>query len=344
MNALSIVSINQTNSFAWAQSKIIFNLHWRMELGLRFDYITYNVNDHLGNANDIFSNGLPHASGYAQQAMLNPKFNVVYSPSAKVDIYFNAGTGFHSNDARNVIFTQKAKEIEQVMMREGRSEKDISDWLIKHNFDPQQQFTGTMPRAYGTETGFRVEMFKRFNLGVSVWYMYLDKEFVYVGDGGYSELNNLTQRLGLDCEGRLNITRWLRADADMTLSQGRVNNLPKGSNYIPLAPNFTLTGGLTMTNYHGFDISLRTIHIGSRPANEDNTVTALGYTLVNFGSAYHWKKYTFTVTIENLLNTEWNEAQFDTESRMKWETKPVDELHFTPGNPFNLKMGVVVRF
>ncbi len=344
MNALSNAGIYQANLFVWGQSKIIFNQHWRIEIGLRGDYITYDVDDHLGNANDTLSNGLPHASGYAQQAMLNPKFNVVYSPGAKLDIYFNAGTGFHTNDARNVIFTKKAKEVEQVMTRKGLSEKEISKWLIKHNFNPQQQFTGTMPRAYGAETGFRAELFKRFNLGMSVWYMYLDKEFVYVGDGGYSELSNPTQRLGLDCEGRLKITRWLWADADMTISQGRINSLPKGSNYIPLAPNFTLTGGITMANYHGFDFSLRTIHIGSRPANEDNTVTALGYTLINLGAACHWKRYTFSVTIENLLNTEWNEAQFDTESRMKWEKAPVDELHFTPGNPRNARVGIKVTF
>ncbi len=344
MNPFSNVNIHQANLFVWAQSKIIFNIHWRLEVGLRGDYITYDVDDHLGNANDTLSNGRPHASGYAQQAMLNPKFNVVYSPSAKVDIYVNAGTGFHSNDARNVIFTQKAKEIEQVKLREGWSEQEIADWLRKHHFDPQQQFTGTMPRAYGTETGIRAELFRQLNVGLAVWYMYLDKEFVYVGDGGYSELSHPTQRLGLDFEGRLKLTDWLWADADMTLARGRINGLPEGSNYIPLAPEFTLTGGLTMAGFHGFDISLRTIHIGSRPANEDNTVTALGYTLVNFGSAYHWKKYTFSVTIENLLNTAWNEAQFDTESRMKWETKPVDELHFTPGNPFNIKVGASVRF
>ncbi|UBM63213.1 TonB-dependent receptor [Candidatus Sulfidibacterium hydrothermale] len=344
MNALSNATINQTNLFVWAQSKIIFNIHWRIEVGLRGDYITYDVDDHLGNANDTLSNGLPHASGYAQQAMLNPKFNVVYSPSAQVDIYLNAGTGFHSNDARNVIFTQKAKEIEQVKLREGYSEQEISEWLIKHNFDPQQQFTGTMPRAYGAETGLRAELFRKLNIGIALWYMYLDKEFVYAGDGGYSELSNPTQRMGLDFEGRLKLTPWLWADADLTLSRGRINDLPEGKNYIPLAPNFTLTGGLTMMNFHGFDVSLRTIHIGSRPANEDNTVRALGYTLVNFGASYHLKKYTFSVTIENLLNTEWNEAQFDTESRMKWEKKPVDELHYTPGNPFNVRCGIGIRF
>jgi len=70
----------------------------------------------------------------------------------------------------------------------------------------------------------------------------------------------------------------------------------------------------------------------------------LGYTLINFGAAWHWKRYTFSVTVENLLNTEWNEAQFATETRMKWESKPVDELHFTPGNPRNARLGVKVTF
>ena len=45
-----------------------------------------------------------------------------------------------------------------------------------------------------------------------------------------------------------------------------------------------------------------------------------------------------------MLNTEWNEAQFDTESRLKFETHPVSEINFTPGNPFNVKLGVIVQF
>jgi len=344
MNALSEADINETDLFVWGQGKIIFNKHWRIELGLRTDYITYDVNDHLGNANDSLSNGLPHASGYAQKAMVNPKFNVVYSPSEEVDIYFNAGTGFHSNDARNVIFTKKAKEIKQTLTLKGLNEQEISQWLLRHHFNPEQQYTGSMPRAYGTETGLRIKFFQSLNLGLSTWYLYLDKEFVYVGDGGYSELSNPTQRMGVDLEGRLKISRWLWADCDLSLSRGRINNQPERENYIPLAPNFTLTGGVTLAGYKGFDLSLRSIHIGSRPANEDNSVTALGYTLLNLGAAYHRNQLAFSVTIENLLNTEWNEAQFDTESRMKWETQAVSELHFTPGNPRNIRLGININF
>jgi hypothetical protein len=48
--------------------------------------------------------------------------------------------------------------------------------------------------------------------------------------------------------------------------------------------------------------------------------------------------------VENLLNVEWNQAQFDTESRLSNEVEPVSELHFTPGTPFFLKGFVTYLF
>jgi len=44
------------------------------------------------------------------------------------------------------------------------------------------------------------------------------------------------------------------------------------------------------------------------------------------------------------MDTQWNEAQFDTESRMAWESNPVSEIHFTPGNPRNIQFGVSYKF
>ena len=54
--------------------------------------------------------------------------------------------------------------------------------------------------------------------------------------------------------------------------------------------------------------------------------------------------FQFVNIIENLLNTEWNEAQFDTESRLFNEPAPIDELHFTPGTPLALKLSLGVFF
>ena len=77
-----------------------------------------------------------------------------------------------------------------------------------------------------------------------------------------------------------------------------------------------------------------------RPANEDGSITALGYTVCDAQVNYTRKKYEIGLQAMNVLNTEWNEAQFATTSRLFNEAAPVTELHFTPGTPrfFNLRV------
>ena len=53
---------------------------------------------------------------------------------------------------------------------------------------------------------------------------------------------------------------------------------------------------------------------------------------------------TFGLQVENLTDTEWNEAQFATESRLKNETEPVEELHYTPGTPFAIRGSISYSF
>jgi len=50
------------------------------------------------------------------------------------------------------------------------------------------------------------------------------------------------------------------------------------------------------------------------------------------------------VTLDNLLDTAWNEAQFATTSRLQGEPGPVTELNFTPGAPRTIQVGVDYRF
>ena len=59
---------------------------------------------------------------------------------------------------------------------------------------------------------------------------------------------------------------------------------------------------------------------------------------------YTKPKYEFGIAIENLLNTNWNEAQFATESRLKNEPTSFTELHFTPGIPFFARLKFAVFF
>ncbi|WP_338034490.1 hypothetical protein [Lacinutrix algicola] len=53
---------------------------------------------------------------------------------------------------------------------------------------------------------------------------------------------------------------------------------------------------------------------------------------------------TLGIAIENVFDTEWNETQFLTESRLQNETESVEEIHFTPGTPFNAKASLTYKF
>jgi outer membrane receptor protein involved in Fe transport len=332
--------IFERNLFLWAQEELTFSPRLRLQLGLRGDYFTFNVEDKL----EGMPSNLPHASGFAQQTMLSPKANLAFSPWRDVDLFANFGAGFHSNDARNVVIDQRVAEIESERKRQGLDDEQIATTLLAQNFDPEHRNAKTLPRAVGAELGLRTRIGDRLNFGAAAWWLDLEREFVYVGDAGITELSGRTRRYGLDFETRLKFLSWLYSDVDFTLSTGAARDAPKHANEIPLAPRLTSTGGLTVRHPKGYEGSLRYRHIGDRPANEDNSITALGYTVFDLSASYRFGKYQVNLVLENLTNTEWNEAQFDTESRLRGEPAPVSELHFTPGNPRNVRVGVSYWF
>jgi len=106
---------------------------------------------------------------------------------------------------------------------------------------------------------------------------------------------------------------------------------------IPLAPKFSSIGGLTVRCKNGLNGSLRYRYLDHRPANEDSSVVAEGYFLMDVVLNYTKSKFEVGISAENLFDVAWKEAQFDTESRMFNETQPVSEIHFTPRTPFFAK-------
>ncbi len=335
--------IIERNLFLWGQKELIINSQLRLQLGLRGDYFTFNVEDHLDTLSDP-SITLPHASGYAQKAVLNPKFNLVYSPVYSTDLFLNFGTGFHSNDARDVVIEKTISDLERTFRHQGLSNTQINERLVQLNFDPEQSGIHTLPRAIGAEIGVRHHFWNRINIGIAGWLLDLDEELVFVGDAGETEISGKSRRIGIDIEGRARILSWLWVDTDVNLSNGKFINEPSDANEIPLAPRMTSTGGLTAIHPSGFSANLRYRYIGDRPANEDNSVTAEGHTLLNLGLSYAFGPFKYFASVENLFDVDWNEAQFDTESRLSSEKEPVSEIHFTPGNPRNIQTGISYQF
>ncbi len=337
------VRVAEQNLYFWYQEEILFSTYFRMQLGLRGDYFTFNVDDRLDDPAQP-DNGLPHASGFAQEAILSPKLNLVFSPTSAVDIFLNTGSGFHSNDARDVVMGQKMKDITHAMRAKGAGEADIAGALQARHFDPAQANIRTLPRAVGGELGLRARLGHRVNLGLAAWLLDMEEELVYVGDEGTTEISGPTRRWGVDLELRMKLLPYLWLDADVNQANARYKDLPEGKNYIPLAPRLTSTGGLTFIHPKGWEGALRYRWMTDRPANEDNTVVAYGYTVWDAIVGYRFGAYKISLMVENLLDTEWNEAQFDTESRLPGEAEPVSEIHFTPGNPRNVRVQLSYTF
>lgn len=245
------------------------------------------------------------------KTIISPKLNFFYNANTNLQLYLKSGLGFHSNDTRVVV----ANNGEAIL-----------------------------PRSYGLDIGTVVKPTSKLVVNSAVWYLFLEQEFVYVGDAGIVEPSGRTRRYGLDLGARYQINKWLFFDTDATITNARSIDDPNGENFIPLAPDFTLTGGLSINNLNSFSGGLRFRYLDDRPANEDNSINAIGYVVTDLNANYTLKNITLGIAVENLFDTEWNETQFATASRLQNEAQPVEEIHFTPGTPFFAKVTMTYTF
>jgi CarboxypepD_reg-like domain/TonB-dependent Receptor Plug Domain len=245
------------------------------------------------------------------KSIVSPKFNIQYNLKKEVQLYVKAGKGFHSNDTRVV------------------TDNSVSQVL---------------PAAYGIDFGVILKPTKNLLLNVAAWQLYLQQEFVYVGDAGIVEASGKSKRQGLDIIARYQFSKNIFANTNINFTKPRAVGEAKGEDYIPLAPTATSTGGVFYKKLTGFNGGLSYRYIKNRPANETNSIIAKGYFLLDASFNYTQPKYEIGLSFENIGNVKWNEAQFATESRLQNENDAVTELHFTPGTPVFAKLKFAVFF
>lgn len=245
------------------------------------------------------------------KSIVSPKLNFLYNQDKNLQFFLKLGKGFHSNDTR-VVVAQTGKQI--------------------------------LPAAYGGDLGFLWKPFPCMVVNTALWLLYLQQEFVYVGDEGIVEPGGHTQRKGIDFGLRYQPGKYIFLNGDFTYTHARSIDDVKGNNYIPLAPRVTFSGGISVNHPSGITAGIKTRNLGQRPANEDNSIVAKGYCVTDVNINYQYKHLTFGIITENIFNVQWNETQFATESRLKNESSSVTEIHFTPGTPFNIRSFISFRF
>lgn len=307
LNQIKLGDVSELSVSPYVSETLKFNEHFSINAGLRFDQFFYQYKNKL--ASDTT---LPGAGTYNTNAhTVNPKLNIYYHANQALQFYLTSGKGFHSNDTRSAVINNAAF---------------------------------ALPSAYSADIGSVFKPANNIIVNVAAWYIYLQQENVYSGDGGFVEFSGNTRRVGFDFSGRYEPVKSLYFDVDVNYARGRAAGNAKGADYIPLAPVWTSSAGLTYTNKNGFNGSFRYRFVGDRPANENYSLTAKGYFITDAVLNYTKPKYEIGLVVNNVFNTKWKETQFDTETRLKGEAQSVNEVCFTPGTPFAFKAGFTYFF
>ncbi len=338
--AVNKLNVEERSVSGFLQQQFFFTDWARLEAGLRGDVFFFDGHNRLPVQGEDPNFTPTYIDGNSVDSIVSPKANLILTPLVNTDVYFNFGNGFHSNDARNVLLT--------------RSHPDLS-----------RNVASALARSTGYEVGSRTRLFDRLDLAASLWLLDLESELVFSGDAGNQETgaggtfqpSGPTRRWGVDFETRLRALSWLFIDYDLSYSDPRYRVTGEA---IPLAPTLLMNGGFTADFGNGLSGALRMRYLEDRPANEDRTLTARGYFLMDLLAQYRWRNLAFSVAVLNLTNTDWREAQFSDTSCVLGEVgrgeclrapgkqgehdDPPQDIHFTPGNPIAARGGFTLFF
>lgn len=292
----TLAGVTESSVGAFAQEDARVAPWLRFVLGARADRVDVNVVDHLGTA-----------SGAAGKTRLSPKWMAIVTPSRTLDFYADWGRGFHTNDARGVVQAKNAATL--------------------------------IVPATGYEVGTRLRPASGLDFAAAGFLLDLDSELVWDGDTGTTQPSGATRRYGLELTGHWRLGGWLFADAAATFTHAEFRANAGNGSAVALAPTRTLTAGVgVMRRLDAWTLfgSVRVKSIADRPATQDGSLVAQGYTLLNAEAGVRFRDLELGVDVLNLLNTRWREAQFATTSRLAWEPAAVTGMDYTPGWPLTV--------
>ncbi|RZJ10349.1 MAG: TonB-dependent receptor [Rubrivivax sp.] len=295
----------------YGQTSVELTPWLRSIVGLRADQANFKV-DSLTNAAN---------SGRTSAHLLSPKFALIAGPWAKTELFFNAGRGFHSNDARGTT---------------ARLDPKTGDAVDK---------VPALVAARGLELGARTEWMPGLQSSVALWKLDFDSELVYVGDAGATEANRPSKRHGIEWNNRYVPTPWLLLDADLAWTHARFKDKDPAGNRIPNAVDKVASVAVTLHELGSWSASLQWRYLGSGPLIEDNSVRSRSSLTTNLRvSRKMWAGSELTVDVFNLGNRRVNDIEYFYESQLPGEASMVADRHVHPAEPRTVRVTLRLGF
>jgi outer membrane receptor protein involved in Fe transport len=300
--------VGEASVGVYAQSTVGWTDWLRTTMGWRGDYYAATVNS-IFDANN---------SGSSSAAIGSPKFTMVLGPFNKTELFFGAGTGMHSNDARGITITE-----------------DPVDPATKLSASP------LLVRTKGTEAGIRTKLIPGLDSSLSVFVLDQDSEIVFNGDAGDTSASRPSRRYGVEWTNTYRPRSWLALDADVAATharfvgydseqaalyaslagfpQAQIGNAP--GNYIPNAPAMVASAGITLGKKTGWFGTLRWRYLASSPLTEDNVFRSPATSIFNGRVGYRLDNgWRIQLDVLNLLNTQANQITYAYGSLIKTDS------------------------
>ncbi len=279
----------------------------RLSGGLRAETFTFDVQNRC-------STCVEQPDGRKSSEIILPKMNLILGPWVGTEIFANYGEGFHSNDARSAVTPGS------------------SPLARSKNYE-----VGVRSRPWGPQG---------IEFTTTLWRLDLQSELVFVGDEGTTEIRGASKREGVEVAVRGQVIGPIYVNGSVTYTKAEFRN----GDAIPLAPELMAYGAVIVRWPEGLTSQLQATYLGVRPLVEDRSVKSPSWVEFNLTERYrlpitlsHGRLDAF-LFIKNLLDTQYEQAIFSFESRLRNEAAGVNDIHFVPGNPRTFMGGVAWYF
>ena len=303
--------VGQTMAAVYAQTEIEWTRSFRTTFGVRADRYQFSV-----------TSNNPLNSGDGSDGLVSPKVGAIFGPWNGTEVYVNAGTGFHSNDARGAVTT-----VDPV------------------SGDPVDRVT-PLVRAKGAEIGVRTVRIHGLQSTVALWYLGIDSELLFVGDAGTTEPGRPSRRVGLEWTNYARLAPWLTVDADLAFTNARFTDSDPVGTEIPGALDRVISAGVTVEPRRSVFGSLRVRHFGPRPLIEDGSANSKSTTIWNGEVGYRLSnKARLVLEAFNIFDANVSDIDYFYASRLPGEPADgVADIHTHPALPRSARIGIQFSF
>ena len=288
--------IVETSAAVFVEKASRWTPYLRTVAGVRLDHYRFDVDS------DLAAN-----SGRSSANKASPTLSLILGPWKKTEVYLNAGTGFHSNDARGTT------------IRIDPASGDAVDPVTP------------LARAKGMELGLRTEAVTGLQSSLSLYRLDFDSELVFVGDAGTTEAGRPSRRTGFEFSNYYKPNKWLTVDADIAFARGRFADADAAGQRIPGAVEGVASLALAVDHVGPWFGALQLRYFGPRPLIENNSVRSRATSTVNGRIGYRLTPH-MKIELEgfNLANRRDSAIDYFYASRLKDEAVAVEDVHFHP--------------